>query len=135
MKILAVFVAFVVCCGFSCRYDETCNPVRTGEEVVLLHGKIYCLDGPSSELIITDISEGRCPEGVVCFWQGEVTVSLSLKTESAEHEIVLRSVLNPADTTAGYIFSLLDVLPYPKYKQPVSMSDYRITLKIDKPAS
>ena len=131
MKLLAVFVAFIICCGFSCQYEESCKPVATGEEVVMLHGKIYCLDDPSSEVVITGISDGRCPEGVVCFWQGEVTVTMNLKANATEEEITLRSVLHPADTTANYIFRLIDVFPYPKYKQPVEMADYRVTVRIE----
>lgn len=133
MKLLTVFTAFILCCGFSCQYEEACEPVRIGEEVVMLHGKIYCLDDPSCEIVITGISDGRCPEGVVCFWQGEVIVTMHLKTTNATgEEITLRSVLHPADTTANYIFRLVDVVPYPKYKQPVEMSDYRVTIRADR---
>lgn len=132
MKALIIFLTFVICCGFSCMHDEDCVPVRLGEESVLSFGNTYCLNDPSLQLSISDIQDSRCPEGVVCVWQGEVMVRLLFKSGSIEEDVILRSALQPADTVGNYVFILLDALPYPKYKHPVEITDYRITVKIDK---
>jgi hypothetical protein len=129
MKVLIVVLTFLICCGFSCTYEDECVSFRLGEETVLRHGVEYCSSDLFMQLSIDDIQDSRCPEGVVCVWQGEVSVKISIET-SEVNEIILQSLHHPIDTLDQFAFILVDVVPYPKYKQPVVMSDYRITVKV-----
>ncbi len=129
MKAFLVFFMFVICCGFSCRNEDECSYFRIDEEAVFRKGTEYCASNASLRFSISNIQDSRCPEGVVCVWQGEVNVILNVYNYS-ESEVVLKSVHQPSDTVGVYVFSLVQVDPYPRYKHPVETDDYRVTLKI-----
>lgn len=131
MKTLIVILTFVVCCGFACNHEDDCEFFRIGEETIFRHGVENCSNDLAFRFQIEEIQDSRCPEGVVCVWQGEVSVKLSVKA-AIDYEVILKSHNQPVDTVGNYIFSMIEVTPYPKYKQPVEISDYRVTLKIDR---
>jgi hypothetical protein len=131
MKTLIVILTFVVCCGFACNHDDDCISFRIGEGTIIRHGVEYCSNDLAFLFQIEDIQDSRCPEGVVCVWQGEVAVKLSVKA-AVGYEVILKSYNQPVDTVGNYKFSLIEVSPYPKYKQPLELSDYRVTLKIER---
>lgn len=129
MKAIVVILTFIICCGFSCQHEDECVSLRLGEEIVLRHGVEYCTNDGFMHLSINEIQDSRCPEGVVCVWQGEVSVKINIET-SDMNEVVLKSFHHPVDTLGQYEFILVDVFPYPKYKQPLVTGDYRITVKV-----
>jgi hypothetical protein len=131
MKTLFVILTFIVCCGFACNHEDDCVSFRIGEETIFMHGVEYCSNDLAFRFQIADIQESRCPEGLICVWQGEVTVKLEVEA-AIDYEVILKSHNQPVDTVGNYKFSLIEVTPYPKYKQPVELSDYRVTLKIER---
>jgi hypothetical protein len=74
------------------------------------------------------LSESRCPIGVVCCWQGNVAVKLTLKKGSVEYPFTLDSYFIPDTTVGGYVFHFLDAAPYPDFNKPVDVSEYRVEL-------
>lgn len=130
MKTLIVILTFAFCCGFACNHEDDCISFRIGEEAILRYGIEYCSGDHALHLQIADIQDSRCPEGLVCIWQGEVTVKFSVNA-AANYEVVLKSHTHPAETVGNYKFDLIEVNPYPKYKQPLELSDYRVTVKVE----
>lgn len=130
MKIIVVIFAFVICCGFACDQDNDCVTFSFNTDEVFRHGVVYCPPDLSFQLSVEDIQDSRCPEGVVCFWQGEVTVKLGIGTGNDE-TVILSSFHEPVDTLGNYRFSLIEVYPYPKYKQPLVISDYRVKIRVE----
>lgn len=130
MKILVVILVFVLACGFACDYESECITFNYGTEEVFRHGVVYCPNDLSFRLSIDEIQDSRCPEGVVCVWQGEVSVKLSIDSGN-EESMVLSSYHVPVDTLGNHRFSLIEVYPYPKYKQPLVISDYRIKIRVE----
>jgi len=129
MKALIVILTFIICSGFSCQLEDECVSFRLGDETVLRHGVEYCSSDVLMHLSLNEIQDSRCPEGVVCVWQGEVSVKINIETSDV-NEVVLKSFHHPVDTLGQYAFILVDVYPYPKYKQPLVTGDYRITVKV-----
>ena len=122
---------FILLIFSSCREDMPCYRFNFGSETVFLADEPYCAEDMELTLQLEEINESCCPEGVVCVWAGQVTVSFDLKG-AVEGKVQLASLMKPADTVGNYSFRLVRVDPYPKYKQPLERSDYRITMKVDK---
>lgn len=130
MKTWIYLLVFGVLFTVSCQSDHECTIFRIGEESVFEYGMDYCSASGAIALAIDDINDSRCPEDVVCVWSGEVSVSLVTKFPQ-ETKLVLQSVLHPVDTVGNYKFSLIDISPQRRYKQPIYITDYKITMKIE----
>lgn len=131
MKVVFGFLILIMLGGFSCSDEAELINTWFGEETVLSPGVHYQSEDLGFSLSVGAIQDSRCPEGVVCVWQGEVTVELFVKMQETE-KVILKSFHQPADTMGKYTFELVEVYPYPKYKQPLEYKDYRITLRLGK---
>lgn len=131
MKLIIGILIIVVLGGFSCSDEAEYTNTWFGGETVLSPGVHYQSEDLGFSLSVGAIDDSRCPEGVVCVWQGEVTVELFVKMQET-NKIILKSFHHPADTLGKYTFELVEVYPYPKYKQPLEYKDYRITLRMGK---
>lgn len=131
MKARVSILLFFILIFSSCREDMPCNQFNFGSETVFLADETYCSENMELTMQVEEINESRCPEGVECIWAGQVTVSFDLKGD-IDGKLQLASLMHPLDTIGDYTFQLVRVEPYPKYKQPLERSDYRITLKVDR---
>ena len=131
MKASGNIILFLLFIFVSCHEDMPCYRFNFGSETVFLADETYCSENMELTMQVEEINESRCPEGVECIWAGQVTVSFDLKGD-IDGKLQLASLMHPLDTIGDYTFQLVRVDPYPKYKQPLERSDYRITLIIDR---
>ena len=105
---------------------------------------IYYKDGPETSYNGDDvrvsfdslIEDSRCPNGVVCIWQGTAIAKFLFRVNKKQREITLSTFKlpgYPSDTTLlGYKIEFVDLLPYPDIKKPTKISDYNAEIKITK---
>ena len=72
-----------------------------------------------------DVSDSRCPRNATCVWEGEVSVKLSVNSES-----VTIKVPGPA-TAGGYRIEVREVTPYPD-DPPPEKSAYRAVVVVSR---
>ncbi|HPT32033.1 MAG TPA: hypothetical protein PLW67_09345 [Prolixibacteraceae bacterium] len=120
----------------SCKKDQDPAGSELNQELTLKTGDVRNLNPNNLSIKVLNIIDSRCPTGVVCFWQGEATVTLEVKENSSFDEaigtLILSTFHQPVDTVSGYIFRLIDVLPYPVYGVEVPEKDKKVVLKIDR---
>jgi hypothetical protein len=78
-------------------------------------------------------SDGRCPIGVYCFWEGDAACALWAEAPNLERsEFVLHtSAMFMRETTvAGWRITLQHLDPYPVYQRPTDPGDYVVTLQL-----
>ena len=81
------------------------------------------------------LMDSRCPTGVVCFWEGEATIQLTLGTLGGDERVV---VLHTAGSPLGpngvefsqHVVRLEQVQPYPDISAPIDPQDYRVDLVV-----
>ncbi len=73
------------------------------------------------------VNDSRCPNGVICFWEGEGKVTL--KVNSTPFTL---STLYSSKDTLGYTFTLLGLNPYPDIKKSIKDKDYVLKMKVAK---
>ncbi len=81
------------------------------------------------------VEDSRCPNGVECFWEGQATVQL-LVNESTTVDLIMRAGMEDLakDTLDNYIYTLLDVSPYPDMSDelPLPSEVYTVEVQVDK---
>jgi len=104
---------------------------EVGDEVVFKLGESVQAQKNRVVLKITGINDSRCPSDVVCVWQGEARVYFEFDN-NGKNALLLTTLLHPKDTVGDYIFTLLDVSPYPVSTRTVPLEDYKVKVKIEK---
>ena len=136
MKTIGYITLFLLIIMGSCKKEQETGPLELNKEVTLKTGDVRNLNPDNLSIKVLNINDSRCPIGVVCIWQGEATVTLEVKETSSFDEaigsVVLSTFHQPVDTVSGYIFRLIDVLPYPVYGVEVPEKDKKVVLKIDR---
>ena len=130
LKYLLVFFLFF---GMGCE-EVVLDPVFTvGKESAFRINQLYTSSDGQYTLLIKEIGDSRCPEGVVCIWQGEVTLKGEWTTGSNKTNIELHSVLNDQQKVPeGFTMKIVDAKPYPKYGVDSKPEDLTVTLLVQK---
>jgi len=141
LVLIAVSLALVLSCSRSPSTTSLLPIPVSGNPIVLTYGETKILESDSLQVTFDTVeSEGRCPRGAVCFWEGMATIDLQLRTPSGSRHHVSLQILGhepEPDTrfqikldTLGYRFTLLRLTPYPDIDSVYSHSVYMATLTI-----
>ena len=102
---------------FSCNKDRGINTLKIGEITEIKLGETVDNTQYGLSLQVENISDGRCPIGVYCFWEGNASVDFNLTTKKGKYNFTLDVHPPPFfknDTVIeGMKYQLIDVLPYP----------------------
>ena len=81
---------------------------------------------------LENVTDSRCPSDVACIWAGQVNVTLTIQSPTSKGAISLVKSAGQNSTTPfdNYVLQLVDVKPYPKSGQSISLSDYIVTLNV-----
>lgn len=131
MKTYLICVMVILLISGGCKKENEEGAFILNKEVNLKAGSVYRSPAENMTVKVTRITDSRCPEGVYCIWQGEATVYLDV-VETETWQLVLSTVHNKADTLNNYVFTLINVLPYPKHQVEVPESKKTVVLQIDK---
>lgn len=96
------------------------------------------IESEDLSLTFMEVSEdSRCPTGVECVWEGQVTTLISVSIgdkDAGEHSLTLRE--GQEDMTSavieGYVIELLAVDPYPTVDEPAGSADYSASYVVSK---
>jgi hypothetical protein len=86
------------------------------------------------------IGDSRCPSGVVCFWEGQAEIRLTLRKSGQEPVDVVLKIRPGRDPekfpeltvkVLGYRISLVALEPYPDIECPRVIEDYEALLIIE----
>ena len=84
--------------------------------------------------------DSRCPSDVVCVWEGQVTILLSIMHNDQDLGDFALTIRGGDETLAdktfdGHSIQVMQVGPYPKASEPTKLSDYLVTLLVSKISS
>ncbi len=92
------------------------------------------VDVAGSDLRLTFVRvtrDSRCPTNVNCIWAGNAAVEIEARRPGATETIVLNTLDGATEGVAGSNrIRLLSVMPVPVTTQPITASDYRVTLMV-----
>ena len=130
MKYLLVLFLFT---AMGCEKNTVDQTFTIGEESTFRLNQIdYSADGQYT-LLIKEITDSRCPEGVQCIWAGEVSLKGEWTYNGTKYPIELHTVLKDRQIEPeGFSIQIVDAKPYPKYGVESKPEDLVITLLVQK---
>ncbi|HAQ21879.1 MAG TPA: hypothetical protein DCR40_22015 [Prolixibacteraceae bacterium] len=133
LSVIKYLLVFFLFSGMSCE-ENIFDPVFTiGHESAFRINQLYTSGDGQYTLLLKEIGDSRCPEGVVCVWQGEVTLKGEWTSPNNKTNIELHSVLNDLQKVPeGFTMKIVDAKPYPKYGANSKPEDLVVTLLIQK---
>ena len=103
------------------------------DTVELRYSELYCNSKYEFRLSFDSLSDGRCPIGMMCLWEGNARVKLIIPQPGKSISTVWRNTFDGflTDTTVYSIrYELIDLLPYPDVDKDYSLDDFILHLKI-----
>lgn len=130
LKYLLILFLFA---GLACE-EVVLDPVFTmGKESTFRINTIYPSTDHKYTVQIKEISDSRCPEGVVCIWSGEVSIKGELTADNQTSAFEIHSVADRSNVVPeGFTIKIVDAQPYPKYGIETKPEDMVVTLLIQK---
>jgi hypothetical protein len=80
------------------------------------------------------VSDSRCPEGLLCFWEGDAAAGIwAAEPPESREDFVLHTYARFGRQAeyGDYRISLLAVEPYPSIYREIDPDDYRVTLAVE----
>jgi hypothetical protein len=120
----------------ACR-DRVANPtVPIPSDFRLAVGQHVTVQPDNVEIGFREVQgDSRCPTNVMCFWQGEAGVQLTLTNATHQTQRLGISVEGHGSGTAeamGYRITAMRLDPYPQGSGPIPQFAYRVTLHIER---
>ncbi len=126
-------LVFILLSAFGCEETLLDQGFTIGREANFQVNQLYTSADGQYTLKITEVSDSRCPEGVQCIWQGEVTLKGDWTANGNKSSFEVHSVMSDMNKLpAGYTFQIVDAKPYPKYGTESKPEDLIVTLLIQK---
>ncbi|UCF06080.1 MAG: hypothetical protein JSV33_03350 [bacterium] len=120
--------------------DEVVNDLN--EPIVIRYNHIVLIKEERLLIKFKNVTEGRCPIGVHCFWEGQAIGDFLLIKPNVGRGIaspIIRPGMRPdsdyqdfADDALGYRLFLLELNPYPHIDKPTNPKDYIAKLRVEK---
>jgi hypothetical protein len=123
--------------ALACADDGSAGPLPVAQEVLADSVEL----APGQELSVGTFrlsflevsSDSRCPEDVVCVWQGNAAVEIAVgMAEGPSHPRTLNTAAGlPAVDCSGFRVTLLELRPAPHAGVPIPAQDYRARFRVE----
>jgi hypothetical protein len=129
--ILALVPALFIVSGCS---TPAANEVGLGSDFTLSIGQSTSIPVEGLKFKFSEVvTDSRCPTGVECFWQGEVTCLVEITYSNSINSMVLtQSGGDPSRDEFNNYAITFSVDPYPVAGKSIKQSDYRLHLNVQK---
>jgi hypothetical protein len=138
MKHATWFIA-VSLLGAGCREPGEPRPVSSRvisspAEIVLSVGVEVRVDSLLRLGFVGVPADSRCPASVVCVWAGDGAAEIAYGLGMGpSYPDTLHTTIDPRTAEfAGYLITLLDLMPYPSTPGPIALDEYAVRLRIER---
>jgi hypothetical protein len=131
--VLRYLLVFFLLAGMGCEKKLLEQTFSIGSvSLFSVNHRYYSSDGRYS-LLIKEVSDSRCPEGVVCIWSGEVSLKGEWSDNGIKSDFELHTVMTQLQKQPdGFTLKIVDAIPHPKAGTPSHPENLLITLSIQK---
>ncbi len=118
----------------ACAPRQSGTSARLGQEFILAPGQSASIVGEPLTIRFAEVvTDSRCPTGVVCIWEGEVSslLDVTYQGQSTSMTLTTRGSSQGEDKFAVYSLAF-NVAPYPQAGKQIAKQDYRLRLVVRK---
>ena len=103
-----------------------------GRELVVAPGGSVSTPEGASVRFVGVRSDGRCPRGAECVWEGEAEIELAITDPSGRRGLEVATTRDPhsAVTVAGREILVVRLVPEPELERRIRPGEYRLTLAL-----
>lgn len=153
MRSIMRISGIILCCLLlvHCSEDTICRCERIvpvpdvtvpdlGGNISIEYGETVLVEDEDLYITFTDLTEGRCPFDVDCFWEGQAVTTFQAVVPGKRPRIVT-TIIRPSgdpdtspemtDYALGYSFTILELDPYPDIDHPYDPEEYVAVLRIE----
>ena len=134
LVIVVILISFSAIVGCGSPSEEITADL--GEKVIIKIGQNVSIAGEELSIKFVDVvADSRCPTGVTCIWQGEVTCLVDITyAGSAYAKVLTQSGLTgePAKSDFESYEIAFSVDPYPQAGKEIKDEDYRLLVEVNK---
>jgi len=122
-------------CGSSSTSSSLPAPTTTDvsldQQFTLAPGQTARIPGQGLAIRFDSVAgDSRCPQDVVCVWEGDASVHLTLTRNGASRAVVVHTALDPKTVLEGGVrLSLVGVTPNTDSRRAISKAEYRVQLQ------
>ncbi|UCB42666.1 MAG: hypothetical protein JSV77_09460 [Dehalococcoidales bacterium] len=132
---LIIFATVVFISLTGCTNNHGVVTVELGEVFTIGIGNSARIVGEDIELTFNEvIGDSRCPQNVICVWEGVASSKITIIHRSVGYLIVLNQpglTEHAEDTFIDYTLTY-SLNPYPREGEEIPPNEYRLTLTITK---
>ena len=125
-------IVCIVLVFFTLGCESSTGPagIKLGEQFQLQYRQSVHLQQTGLTITFRSVhDDSRCPQGVMCFWQGNAGVIVELSGA----RVPLNTAIEPREAVySNYTIQLIAVAPLPKAGTNLDPKDYIITLIVTK---
>jgi hypothetical protein len=118
-----------------CSNNQVAVTVGLGEVFTIGVGQSARITGEDMTMIFNGvIGDSRCPQNVICVWEGVASSNITIAHQSRDYTIVLNQpglTEQAEDNFIDYKITY-SLNPYPGEGEEISPKDYRITMTLTK---
>lgn len=130
IKLILILFLFA---GTSCEEIVSNHIFTMGREETFRMDRLYVSSDGQFTLLLKEISDSRCPEGLICIWPGEVTIKGEWTSHKSKSTFEIHSVVTQENKQPdGVTIRIVDAQPYPKYGVDSKPENLAVTLLIEK---
>jgi len=127
LLILSLFIAT------GCDEITTDQTFTIGKESTFRINELYYSTDRQYAFQINEISDSRCPEGLMCIWSGEISLKGEWSHNGTKTAVELHTVMKDLQKEPeGFKITITDAIPYPKYGSDSKPENLVVTLLIQK---
>jgi hypothetical protein len=125
---VALLSLFITSCDDSITGDKVKEITTEGSEITfdIRMGQTVVLTNQDITLSFLDVaSDSRCPEDVICFWEGNAELMLAINTE----ESLINTALDPVKLfIKDYSLDVIQLTPATNTQREIRKQDYKAEL-------
>ena len=110
------------------------------EDIVIGYGQTIYVESEEMTIRFSRvIYDARCPEGVLCFWEGQAEIEFTFGKPGGEEEVTVAGIRPGRDPCKepeiyecclGYKLYLLALDPYPVYNRDIDPEEYLTLIRV-----
>ncbi len=118
----------------ACSNKSVQISAELGQSVKLALNQAVSIDRePLKIRFLEVIGDSRCPRGVICVWEGEVSSSVEITYRNSPNRVTLTQRGSSSSTTDfNEYWITCAVQPYPEAGKKIEKQDYRLLITVNK---
>lgn len=135
-SIKTCIILFIIIFSIPSCDDNNSNSSATnfGEEITINYNQTIDLGATNIQITLHSMDDSRCPNDVICVWEGVARAGFTLSENSFMEDFEL-NVRGLCDTNCGeskeignYNIEIIDISPYPSANTIVTYENYEATI-------